>query len=58
MDQKKVEAVVEWPRLEFRKDLQRLMGFANFYRCFICYYRSVTAPLMALIISLDIHLEP
>lgn len=48
MDQLKVEAVMEWPRPEDRKQLQRFLGFANFYRRFIQNYSTGAAPLTAL----------
>lgn len=48
MDPAKVEAVTNWLQPEDRKTLQRFLGFANFYRSFICNYSTVAAPLMAL----------
>ena len=48
MDPGKVKAVVEWPVPLDRKQLQRFLGFANFYRKFIRSYSSVAAPLHAL----------
>lgn len=45
MDPEKVEAVKAWPVPENRKQLQRFLGFANFYRKFIKGYSSVAAPL-------------
>lgn len=44
-DPAKVEAVAEWPRPETRKQLQRFLGFANFYRRFIKNYSQKAAPL-------------
>ncbi|KAJ8349544.1 hypothetical protein SKAU_G00246740 [Synaphobranchus kaupii] len=35
MDRRKDQAVMEWPRPESRRELQRFLGFANFYRRFI-----------------------
>lgn len=35
MDKRKVKAVQDWPKLQALKDLQRFLGFANFYRRFI-----------------------
>lgn len=35
MDDNKVQAVVSWPRPTTVKELQRFLGFANFYRRFI-----------------------
>lgn len=48
MDPKKVCAVVDWPPPTSRVELQRFLGFANFYRKFIRGYSSVAAPLTAL----------
>ena len=48
MDTEKVRAVVEWPTPTARKELQRFLGFANFYRRFIRGYSTVAAPLNAL----------
>ena len=52
MDPEKVKAVVEWPTPQSRKDLQRFLGFANFYRRFIRNYSVVAAPLTSLTSSL------
>uniref|UniRef100_A0A8C5N9Y2 Gypsy retrotransposon integrase-like protein 1 n=1 Tax=Gouania willdenowi TaxID=441366 RepID=A0A8C5N9Y2_GOUWI len=48
MDPAKVSAVTEWPPPTNRKQLQRFLGFANFYRRFIRNYSSIAVPLMAL----------
>uniref|UniRef100_A0A3B3H730 Gypsy retrotransposon integrase-like protein 1 n=1 Tax=Oryzias latipes TaxID=8090 RepID=A0A3B3H730_ORYLA len=48
MDPKKVQAVLEWPKPENRKQLQRFLGFANFYRRFIKNYSKIASPLHAL----------
>lgn len=44
-DQAKVKAVVEWPEPPNRRQLQRFLGFANFYRCFIRDYSKIALPL-------------
>ncbi|KAL0164219.1 hypothetical protein M9458_039972, partial [Cirrhinus mrigala] len=49
MDEKKVNAVLNWPRPATLKELQRFLGFANFYRRFIRHFSSVAAPLTAMI---------
>ncbi|KAK3534040.1 hypothetical protein QTP86_000632 [Hemibagrus guttatus] len=49
MDTNKVRAVSEWPALATIKELQRFLGFANFYRRFIRSYSSVAAPLTSLL---------
>ena len=47
-DPAKVQAVTEWPRPNSRKQLQRFLGFSNFYRRFIRNYSQVVAPLTML----------
>ncbi|XP_027013257.1 uncharacterized mitochondrial protein AtMg00860-like [Tachysurus fulvidraco] len=49
MDEGKVKAVKNWPVLETTKELQRFLGFANFYRRFIQGYSQITAPLTSLL---------
>ena len=49
MDPAKVSAVTSWPAPETRKQLQRSLGFANFYREFIRGFSSIASPLSALI---------
>ncbi len=48
MDPDRVQAVVDWPTPDSRKALQRFLGFANFYRRFICSFSQLAAPLTAL----------
>ena len=48
MDPAKIQAVADWPRPTNRRELQRYLGFANFYRRFIRDYSKVAAPLTAL----------
>lgn len=48
MDPAKVSAVAKWPTPTSRKQVQRFLGFANFYRWFIRNFSSVAAPLHAL----------
>ncbi|KAK3510507.1 hypothetical protein QTP70_009142 [Hemibagrus guttatus] len=49
MDERKVAAVRNWPIPTSVKDLQRFLGFANFYRWFIQGYSSITNPLTSLL---------
>ncbi|KAK3569123.1 hypothetical protein QTP86_024496 [Hemibagrus guttatus] len=49
MDTNKVRAVSEWPAPDTIKELQRFLGFTNFYRRFIRSYSSVAAPLTSLL---------
>ena len=44
MDPAKKRAVTGWSTPSNRKELQRFLGFANFYRRFIRNYSSVTLP--------------
>ena len=48
MDPAKTKAVTDWPTPSTRKELQRFLGFSNFYRRFIRNYSSGAAPLTAL----------
>ncbi len=45
MDPDRIQAVVDWPTPDSRKALQRFLGFANFYRRFICTFSQLAAPL-------------
>uniref|UniRef100_A0A3Q3GHN4 Gypsy retrotransposon integrase-like protein 1 n=1 Tax=Kryptolebias marmoratus TaxID=37003 RepID=A0A3Q3GHN4_KRYMA len=46
--EEKIRAVLEWPTPQTRKQLQRFLGFANFYRRFIRNYSQTALPLTAL----------
>lgn len=45
MDETKSRAVDEWPRPRTVKEVQRFLGFCNFYRRFIDHYSSIASPL-------------
>uniref|UniRef100_A0A1A8FIG4 Gypsy retrotransposon integrase-like protein 1 n=1 Tax=Nothobranchius korthausae TaxID=1143690 RepID=A0A1A8FIG4_9TELE len=47
-DPEKTQAILDWPTPTSRKQLQRFLGFANFYRRFIRNYSQVAAPLTSL----------
>jgi len=47
-DPGKIQAVTEWPVPTTRRELQRFLGFTNFYRRFIKNYSKVAAPLSSL----------
>ncbi|KAI2665792.1 Transposon Tf2-9 polyprotein [Labeo rohita] len=49
MDEGKVDAVVSWPKPNSIKELQRFLGFANFYRRFIQGFSHITNPLTNLL---------
>ena len=44
----KVEAIAEWPKPNNKKDIQRFLGLANFYRRFVKNYSDIVAPLTTL----------
>ena len=48
IDPAKVSAVTSWPSPETRKQLQRFLGFANFYQRFIRGFSSIASHLSAL----------
>ncbi|XP_075473251.1 uncharacterized protein LOC142504012 [Ascaphus truei] len=48
MDPGKIQAVVEWPIPRNEKDIQRFVGFANFYRRFIKNFSGIIAPITQL----------
>uniref|UniRef100_A0A3B3HCI3 Gypsy retrotransposon integrase-like protein 1 n=1 Tax=Oryzias latipes TaxID=8090 RepID=A0A3B3HCI3_ORYLA len=48
MDPTKVAAIKDLPRPTSRKDLQRFLGFANFYRRFVRNYSCIANPLTSL----------
>ena len=48
MDQKKIQAVLEWATPKTVRDVQCFLGFANFYRIFIKNYLKIAAPLTRL----------
>ena len=48
MDPVKLQAVKDWPRPKSVKDIQKFLGFCNFYRCFIHAYSTLACPLFDL----------
>ncbi|KAJ1594249.1 hypothetical protein NDA11_004328 [Ustilago hordei] len=49
MDPEKVCTVKEWPMLESIHDIQRFLGFANFYQRFIAHFAHIAKPLTSLV---------
>ncbi len=49
MDKGKVETITSWPLPSSIKELQRFLGFSNFYRRFISNYSTITSPLTDLL---------
>ncbi|KAJ1593381.1 hypothetical protein NDA12_001126 [Ustilago hordei] len=49
MDPEKVRTVKEWPMPESIHDIQRFLGFANFYRRFIAHFARIAKPLTSLV---------
>lgn len=49
MDPAKVSSVWDWPIPACVKDLQRFLGFTNYYRRFIASYSSITSALTSLL---------
>ncbi|XP_069495595.1 protocadherin-8-like [Ambystoma mexicanum] len=49
MDPKKVSAVLDWPSPASVKDVQRFLGFSNFYRKFIPCFSEIILPITRLL---------
>ncbi len=49
MDQGKVQVIRDWPQPQSVKELQRFLGFANFYRRFIQNFSLLSAPLTSML---------
>ncbi len=51
MDQRKVQAIRDWTQPQSVKELQRFLGFANFYRRFIQNFSLLPAPLTSMLLQ-------
>ncbi len=49
MDQGKVQVINSWPQPQSVKELQRFLGFSNFYQRFIHNFSLLTAPITSLL---------
>src|ERR1700720_2643581 len=45
MDPAKITAIRDWPTPTNKQELQRFLGFCNYYRCFIKGYSALAKPL-------------
>jgi len=48
MDPVKLTAVTNWPTPKTMKEVQKFLGFCNFYRCFVKNYSALARPLFNL----------
>jgi hypothetical protein len=48
MDPKKVQAILNWPTLKLKKELQQFLGLANYYQHFIDGFTFTASPLNSL----------
>ena len=49
MEDKRIEAVENWPEPTSVRDIQVFISFANFYRRFICGFSRIAAPLTSML---------
>ena len=49
MENKRIEAIKQWPELQSVRDIQVFLGFANFYRRFIQGFSRIAAPLTSML---------
>ena len=52
MEDKRIEAVKQWPEPQSVRDIQVFLGFANFYRRFIQGFSRIAAPLTSMLKTL------
>ena len=49
MEDKRIEAMKNWPKLNSGRDIQVFLGFANFYQCFIQGFGKIARPLILML---------
>jgi hypothetical protein len=49
IDINKIEIIIEWPELKFFRNIQKFLGFINFYRRFIKDNSRIAAPLTSIL---------
>ena len=49
MEEERIDAVKAWPEPKSIRDIQRFIGFANFYRRFIQSFSKIAAPLTSML---------
>ncbi len=53
MEDKRIEAIKDWPEPQLIRDIQVFLGFANFYRRFIRNFNRIAAPLTSMLRTTD-----
>ncbi len=53
MEEKRIEAVRNWPKPQSVRDIQVFLGFANFYKRFIRNFSRIAAPLTSMLQTTD-----
>ena len=48
MDSQKIEAVKQWPRPTFTRDIKSFLGLAGYHRRFVEVFSSIASPLTSL----------
>lgn len=57
MENKRIEAVKDWPEPQSIWDIQVFLGFANFYWCFIQGINQIAAPLTLMLKTIEVELS-
>ena len=51
MEPDHMSSIHDWPTPRSHQDVQVLLGFANFYQCFVVYFLWIVWPLTALLVG-------